>query len=207
MSDASEDRRRAFLSRLSALEMTVAQVARLSGVPATTLYSYKDGKARSLSGINQEKIASALQLSVDDLFRSAPHSIRAVGVWGKVGARAEVYPLSDYANAPMYEVALPPTLDPGEEYVAFEIEGFSMPPAEPGWVVLFRKVEAQPEDLINTPVLVDTKDGRRLFKRLRKGYAPGLYNLESWDGSPLMENVEITTVLPFAALTPGRRAR
>jgi transcriptional regulator with XRE-family HTH domain len=207
MKAAIESRRRAFFSTLQDRGLTVAELARRSGIPPSTLYSYRDGKAQSLNGINQEKIASALNMTVDELFREAPQSTREIGVWGKIGARAEVYPLSDYASAPMYEVALPPTLDPGEEYVAFEIEGFSMPPAEPGWVVLFRKIEARPEDLINSPVLVDTKDGRRLFKRLRRGYEDGLYNLESWDGSPLMENVEITTVLPFAALTPGRKAR
>jgi transcriptional regulator with XRE-family HTH domain len=202
-----ESRRRAFLAKMEDRGLTIAELARLSGVPPTTLYSYRDGKGQSLNGINQEKIAAAMQMTVDELFREDAHSAREVGVWGKIGARAEVYPLSDYASTPMYEVALPPTLDPSEEYVAFEIEGFSMPPAEPGWVVLFRKVEAHAEDLINSPVLVDTKDGRRLFKRLRRGYAEGLWNLESWDGSPLIENVEITTVLPFAALTPGRKAR
>jgi lambda repressor-like predicted transcriptional regulator len=207
MKDAIESRRHAFFAKLRERGLTIAALSRLSGIPATTLYSYRDGKGQSLTGINQEKIASALQSTVDDLFREVAHSVREVGVWGKIGARAEVYPLSDYASTPMYEVALPATLDPSEEYVAFEIEGFSMPPAEPGWVVLFRKVEALPEDLINSPVLVDTKDGRRLFKRLRRGYSDGLWNLESWDGSPLIENVEITTVLPFAALTPGRKAR
>ena len=107
----------------------------------------------------------------------------------------------------MYQVQLPATLDPEEEYVAFEIEGYSMPPAEPGWLVVFRKIEVTPDDLLNAPCLVDTKDGRRLFKRLRKGYAPGRYNLESWDGSPVIEDIEVLAVLPFAALTPGRRAR
>ena len=69
------------------------------------------------------------------------------------------------------------------------------------------QIEVTPEDLLNAPCLVDTADGQRLFKRLRRGYTPGRYNLESWDGSPIIEDVEVLNVLPFAALTPGRKAR
>lgn len=196
-----------FFERLKEMGLTVAAVARLSGVPASTLYSYRDGKAQSLLGITQEKIARGLNVTVDDLFSPPSSSRRQIGVWGQIGAGAEVYPYSDYDFEPMYRVTLPPTLDPNEDYVAFEIEGFSMPPAEPGYIAVFRRIELPVESLLGTPCLVDTADGRRLFKRLRKGYTEGRFNLESWDGSPLIEDVEITAALPFAALTPGRKAR
>lgn len=202
-----ESRRAAFNVWVREHGPTIADVARKARVPQTTLYSYAAGKSQSLKGITQEKIASAYRVRVEDLFGAGPVDRSEIGVWGKIGARAEIYPLSDYTSDPMYQVVLPATLDPEDDYVAFEIEGYSMPPAEPGWLVVFRKAEARPEDLLNSPCLVDTADGRRLFKRLRKGYAPGRYNLESWDGSPVIEDVEVVSVLPFAALTPGRRAR
>ena len=202
-----DSRRTAFNAWVAEHGPTVADVARRAGVPQTTLYSYASGKSQSLKGITQEKIASAYRVRVEDLFGDSRAPNPDIGVWGKIGARAEIYPLTDYISDPMYQVQLPATLNPEEEYVAFEIEGYSMPPAEPGWLVVFRKIEVTPEDLLNAPCLVDTKDGRRLFKRLRKGYAPGRYNLESWDGSPVIEDIEVETVLPFAALTPGRRAR
>ena len=202
-----DSRRTAFNAWVAEHGPTVADVARRAGVPQTTLYSYASGKSQSLKGITQEKIASAYRVRVEDLFGDSRRTQPEVGVWGKIGARAEIYPLTDYISDPMYQVQLPATLDPEEEYVAFEIEGYSMPPAEPGWLVVFRKIEVTPDDLLNAPCLVDTKDGRRLFKRLRKGYAPGRYNLESWDGSPVIEDIEVLAVLPFAALTPGRRAR
>lgn len=192
---------------MAANDLSPAEVARKATIPPTTIYSYLDGKSRSLRGDTEQKIASAFGVPVEMLFTSGQGLSREVGVWGKIGARADIFPLSDYTNDPMYEVALPPGIDPDEEYVAFEIEGFSMPPAEPGWLVVFRKIECTPEDLINSACLVDTADGRRLFKRLRRGYRPGLYNLESWDGSPLIEDVEVVGALPFAALTPGRTAR
>lgn len=207
MSGKIEQRRAGFIRWMADNGLKVPDVAKAARVPSTTLYSYVGGKAASMRGDTQEKIATAFSVPLETIFSIGSHSKRELGVWGKIGARAEVYPLSDYDDAPMYEVGLPPTLDPGEDFVAFEIEGFSMPPAEPGWLAVFRRTEAHPDDLINTPCLVDTADGRRLFKKLRKGYTPGRYNLESWDGSPLIEDVEIRAVLPFAALSPGRHAR
>jgi len=207
MAGTIDSRRTAFNAWVREHGPTIADVARRAGVPQTTLYSYASGKSQSLKGITQEKIASAYRVRVDDLFGGETGARPDVGVWGKIGARAEIYPLTDYMSDPMYQVDLPAALSPEEDYVAFEIEGYSMPPAEPGWLVVFRKIETTPEDLLNSPCLVDTKDGRRLFKRLRKGYTPGRYNLESWDGSPMIEDVEVASVLPLAALTPGRRTR
>ena len=207
MSSPIEARREAFNAWVRAHGPNIADVARRAQVPQTTLYSYASGKSQSLKGITQEKIASAYRVTVEELFGGGSSTQPEIGVWGKIGARAEIYPLSDYTSDPMYQVQLPATLDADEEYVAFEIEGYSMPPAEPGWLVVFRKIEVTPEDLLNAPCLVDTADGQRLFKRLRKGYSAGRYNLESWDGSPMIEDVKVVSVLPFAALTPGRRAR
>lgn len=202
-----DNRRDAFKAWMAANDLTVADVARKAKVPPTTLYSYLDGKSQSLKGINEEKIATAFATTTERLFTPDSDLKRELGVWGKIGAKAEIYPLSDYSSDPMYEVALPPGLEIDEDYVAFEIEGFSMPPAEPGWLAIFRKTETTPEELINSPCLVDLADGRRLFKRLKRGYSPGRYNLESWDGSPLIEDAEVVCALPFAALTPGRKAR
>jgi len=203
----NDNRRDAFRAWVSDHGPSVSDVAKKAGIPPTTLYSYLAGKSQSLKGSTQERIAAAYSVPVDNLFGGASSVRRDVGVWGKIGARADVYPLSDFTHDPMYEVELPPTLNADEDYVAFEIDGFSMPPAEPGWLVVFRNVEVTPDDLINSACLVDTADGRRLFKRLRQGYEPGRFNLESWDGTPLIENVDVLRVMPFAALTPGRRGR
>ena len=88
--------------------------------------------------------------------------------------------------------------------MGFEIDGFSMPPAGPGWVIVFRRKALPPQDLVGAPCMVKLTDGLRYFKRLRRGYAAGKWNLESWDGSPLIEDVEISEALAFAALVPGR---
>lgn len=184
--------------------LNVAEVARHSGVPQTTLYSFLSGKAASLKATTEARVAAAYTTTVDEIFGSAVPAF--VAVQGKVGARAEVYPL-DESTEPAYEVPLPPTVEASGDYVAFEIEGFSMPPARPGWVIIFRNRAADPSEMINYPVLVDLDDGRRLFKYLRRGNEPGLWTLDSWDGSDPIENVQLRSCLPFVAMTPGKMAR
>lgn len=204
MTEGADRRRRAFLAWLDRTGRTIAQVARDSGVPQTTLYSFASGKAASLKATTEARVAAAYSLPIDEIFGGVSPAL--VGVQGKVGARAEVYPF-DEATEPSYMVTLPPGIDAGGEYVAFEIEGFSMPPARPGWVIIFRNRSVDPLEMIGYPVLVDLEDGRRLFKIMRRGYTAGHWNLESWDGSDPIENVRITACLPFVAMTPGKLAR
>lgn len=204
MREAAERRRAAFRAWMKRTGQNVAQVARASGVPQTTLYSFLAGKAASLKATTEARVAGAYASSVDEIFGAfIPTDVPVVG---KVGARAEVYPL-DESLEPAYRVALPPTIEAAGDYVAFEIEGFSMPPARPGWVIIFRNRQVDPAEMIGYPVLVDLEDGRRLFKIIRRGYEAGFWNLESWDGSDPIENVRLTACLPFVAMTPGRMSR
>jgi len=202
-----DQRRESFLRWITTEGTNIAKIAAKTGIPRTTLYGYARGDAQTLKGHVEQAIAQAFGTTTERIFNDRT-PLGRVGVFGKIGARADVYPIDDdHRDTPMYEVPMPAGVDPDGDYVAFEIEGFSMPPAEPGWLVYFRKVEVTPDDLLNSPCLVDLADGRRLFKRLRRGYAPGLYNLESWDGSALIENVEVVGALPYASLTPGRNGR
>jgi transcriptional regulator with XRE-family HTH domain len=206
MAEDTERRRRAFIQWMKANKLTYAKIQRASGVSSNTVRSFANGDAKSFKGITQEKIAAAFGLTTAALFGdSSP--IARVGVFGRIGARADVFPADIDGDQPMYDAELPSGLDPGDDYVAFEIEGFSMPPAEPGWIVIFRRREIPLEELIGFPCMIELVDGRRLFKRLRRGYAADRWNLESWDGSAPIEDVEIAGALPFASLMPGRAVR
>jgi transcriptional regulator with XRE-family HTH domain len=112
MARTIESRRAAFNAWVQEHGPTIADVARRAGVPQTTLYSYASGKSQSLKGITQEKVATAYRVPVENLFSGASPSQPEIGVWGKIGARAEIYPLSDFTSDPMYQVQLPATLDP-----------------------------------------------------------------------------------------------
>ena len=200
---APEDRRANLKAWMERHGLSVYKVAHDVGIPESTLYGYVRGKSVTLKGQIEARIADTYQTTVDVIFAGAV-SGRAP-VMGKIGARAEVRPF-DEAD-PAYEVDVPVTLRTDEDYVAFEIEGFSMPPARPGWIVLFRKKQAPLKELEGFPCLVDLADGRRLFKDLRRGYTPGKWNLISWDGSPPMEDEEVVAALPFVAMTPGKMGR
>lgn len=205
MREVSRRRRAAFRAWLAQKGLNVAEVARVSNVPQTTLYSFLTREGSSLKATTEARVAAAYATSVDEIFGAATPAL--VPVMGRVGARADVYPFDDATGEPAYRVPVPPMLDPTVEYVAFEIEGLSMPPARPGWVVVFRHQAVDPAEMIGYPVLVDLEDGRRLFKILRRGYEPGRWNLESWDGSEPIENVRLLACLPFAGMTPGKMAR
>ena len=204
MRETANRRRAAFLAWMKRQKTNVAAVARHSKVPPTTLYSFAAGDTLTLMATTEVHIAAAYGVSVDEIFGAALPTPQ-IPVAGRVGARAEVYPFDNVE--PSYSVPVPPTVDQAGDYVAFEIEGFSMPPARPGWVVVFRNQNTDPAELIGYPVLVDLDDGRRLFKILRRGYEPQRWNLESWDGSEPIENVVLTACLPFVAMTPGKMAR
>ena len=204
MSDDPDERRGNFQAWMERTGTNVKRVAEATGIPMSTLYGFTSGRYATLKGPNEAKIASAFDTSVQAIFGAG--GARQVDVMGRIGARAEVRPFDELGEA-VYRVDLSPGLSEDETYVAFEVEGVSMPPAQPGWVVFFRRKPLPLEQLIGYPVLVDLIDGRRLFKVLRRGYTPGCWNLESWDGSPLIEDQRITAALPFAAMTPGRQQR
>jgi hypothetical protein len=107
----------------------------------------------------------------------------------------------------MRETSLPEFLNPEQRYVAFEIEDYTMPPATPGWLLVFGKVAVKPQALLGTLCLARLADGRNLFGRIRTGRRPGRYCLESWDALSCIEDVEILSALPFSAMTPGKWSR
>lgn len=204
MAPSPAERRANFLAWMEREHTNVLKVSERAGIHRNTLYGFARGDAAKMSAVNEAKIATAYETTTAAIFEGK--SERLVGVRGLIGARAEVLPINDSFEA-AYEIPLPPGLNETEDYEAFEVEGISMPPARPGWTIIFRKRPLPLSELVGFPCLIELEDGRRLFKVLRKGYAPDRWNLESWDGSPLIEDVRITAALPFAAMTPGKMAR
>lgn len=104
----------------------------------------------------------------------------------------------------IFEVDDAPGLTEGQTYECLQIEGRSMYPAQPGWLVYYDVEPRNPADLIGKACVVELEDGRRLFKVLRRfGDSQELHTLESWTpGEPLIEGVRVIKAQPFAALTP-----
>ncbi len=203
MVDEARRRREAFVRWQRANGLTVAAICRASGVPESTIRSYIKGKASSLKGTTQALIADAYGVSTADLFGDS-QSDGTLDVVGRIGPGGDASSVHRDGEAAVYRAELYPAQVAPEDLVGFEIDGFSMPPAGPGWIIVFRRKAPPPESLVGTPCMVNLDDGRRLFRRLRRGYSAGKWNLESWDGSPLIEDVEVLEALPLVAVIPPR---
>lgn len=67
-STLADQRRAAFLAWMQEQQTNAYRVAKISGVPYTTLKSYERGPTRSLQGQAEAKIARAFNTTVEDIF-------------------------------------------------------------------------------------------------------------------------------------------
>ena len=76
-----------------------------------------------------------------------------------------------------------------------------MPPAQDRWIIYcLDRDTIEATEALGQACIVELADGTLLFKTVRRGYSAGRYNLESWDGAPLIEDVEIVRALPFVSI-------
>ncbi len=206
----ADKQREAFRQTMARLGLnTGADIARKAGIPSTTIRSYLNGQADSLSARNEMKICEATGLTLAQLYgEHETETHDSVWVLGFIGAGGVVsYMNSESRSAGLnetqkpfefdtiqglYEVRSPPGLPPNQQYIAYELRGFPMRPAKDRWVLYFLKTETMDLDsLIGEPCVVHLKDGRTMFRVIRPGYTAGRHNLESWDGSDLEADAEI----------------
>ncbi|GHE83271.1 hypothetical protein GCM10019059_45220 [Camelimonas fluminis] len=110
--------------------------------------------------------------------------------YGYVGAGAEVIGFDDHSPGdPMaeYEAAFP--VPPGT--IAVVVRGDSMYPRyDDGDVIGYYRDGRPPNELIGKECILRLADGRYFVKKIRKGSAPGFFNLESVN-APLIEDVAV----------------
>lgn len=188
MTDAELDR---FTRGLRvAMEMTgwkpapLALAAGLSDSTIRDMYRYRSSPKVATA----EAIASVLGMTIDEIIAlSGPAAHRpAVAVAGRVGAGARV-PLHDghEKGDGIYHVVCPPQIKPSG-VVAVEVEGDSMAPMyQPGHVLFFTRHthEGIPAEDIGNPCVVEDEDGNAWVKLVKRGSAPGLWNLISLNPS------------------------
>ncbi|MFN4296765.1 MAG: hypothetical protein ACK4FB_07965 [Brevundimonas sp.] len=198
MSDQVNDRREGF-RRFVDEHGSVAIVAKRAGVPPTTLYSYLSGKSDSLKGTTEEKVATAFDVPVAQLFGGGPLN-REVAIAYYVGAGSEVHAFSEgqgpfeYVEAPDYAT---------DKTVAAKVSGSSMGPWFDGWVVFYDDVRSPiTEDLIGEICIVGLEDGRVLLKKVQAARTPGLFHLHSQFEAPISD-----VVIAWAAKVTGMRPR
>lgn len=193
------DERRSAFRRFVEDRGSVAVVARRSGVPATTIYSYLGGKSDSLKGTTEEKIAAAFDVPIALLF-GGDGGQREVAVAYYVGAGSEVRAVNDgqgpfdYVEAPDYATAAT---------VAARVEGSSMGPWFDGWLVFYDDVRSPVEaDMIGEICVVGLEDGRVLLKKVQAARELGLFHLHSQFEEPITD-----VSIRWAAKVTGMRPR
>lgn len=92
--------------------------------------------------------------------------------------------------------------------VALLVKGHSMRTvAEDGALIYFEDQRTPPtSDMFGYPCVVETEDGRILFKKLLKGSERGVYDLESYNG-PTIQDVRLKWAAEPTAIIPARQAR
>jgi phage repressor protein C with HTH and peptisase S24 domain len=129
-----------------------------------------------------------------------------VRIIGRVGADAEGLVIQTDGQEGYDMAPVPPggTADA----VALEVVGHSMRAvAEDGALIYFEDQRNPPTpDMLGYYCIVETEDGRVLFKRLLRGSEPGLYMLESQAGAPI-EDVRLRWAADPTAIIPPKQAR
>lgn len=159
-------------------------------VPAT--YAQHENGHRALSRQAAEVYAARFRVNAGWLLYGdvAPRGkIPSMRFGGIIGAGQQVIP-SDQIDG-----KIEGTIG-AEDGEAFDVVGDSMfPVARPGDRVFFG-TPRPPKMLIGCEAIVELSDGTRLFKTIERGSKPGLYDLISYNASPIRD-VEIVRAGPF----------
>jgi DNA-binding XRE family transcriptional regulator len=129
-----------------------------------------------------------------------------VRIIGRVGADAEGAVIHTTGQEGFDTAPVPP--GGTSAAVALEVVGHSMRAiAEDGSLIYFEDQRNPPTpDMLGYYCIVETEDGRVLFKRLLRGSSPGLYVLESQVGPPI-DDVRLRWAADPTAIIPPKQAR
>ncbi|OJH53513.1 hypothetical protein ATN81_19185 [Agrobacterium pusense] len=152
-------------------------------------------KLASEMGLTQDKISNIKngkrELSAEEAMVASrltgyplPNEGTDLRVLGYVGAGAEVYPIDD--GDALYTIHVGVSLPHGS--VGAIVRGDSMFPVfEDGDLVAYSGDTVEPEAAIGDTCIVQVADGRMLIKTIRRGSAPGLYTLTSYNAPDITD--------------------
>lgn len=204
MAKSPTPRALAFKAWMKRNDTNTSRVSEAAGVHYTTLASFVQGSTKSLKGENEQKIAEAFETSVEQIFGGGVEQL--VRIIGRVGANPDDEVVMITAHE-QYDFAPVP---PGgtTDSAALEVEGHSMRGyADDGALIYFEVQHTPPTpDMIGYECIVETEDGRILFKRLHRGSKPDHFDLESFNG-PTIRDVRLRWAADPTAVIPPKQAR
>lgn len=202
--------------RLEAVGLKASAASRAAGLSEDAIRNIqraaRSGKREGVSTRTIAALAPVLEtteawLMTGDGQEEAGRSTKPlVRIIGRVGADAsgQVLLTSGHETWDM----VPPAFGVTSKAVALEVRGHSMHTfAEDGALIYFEEQKTAPDaDMLGHPCVVETEDGRVLVKRLLRGSAPGLFDLESIVG-PTIRDVRLNWAAEILAIVPPRQAK
>ena len=183
---------------LADLDVDQTGLAALMGTTQGTISRWRNGKKPTVD--SAKKIEAFWRKTYNEAETIHPR-INVVKIVGRIGAGAVVMP--EYEQVPpdgLFQVELDFPVREGA--LAFEVEGDSMwPRCSAGDVIICWETADTPADAIGWEAAVQTDDGRRYIKIVRRGDAPGLFNLDSHNAPPLV-GLRIAKVMRVNLIVP-----
>lgn len=181
---------------------SVRELSKRSMIPYDNVAKYLQGKVDKPRGETVAKLAQALD--VDRLWlqegvgRAKEYGVPVVGY---VGAGGQITFLDDYAKGDGMDRVPPPPGAPASA-VALIVRGDSMlPMLRDGWVLIYWDRLEDPASLVGELVIVETEDGMKYVKTLRRGIRKFAWTLES-ENMPPIENVRLKWAATVEAIYP-----
>jgi len=183
---------------LRSIEGNQTELARRIGVTQPTVSRWISGKQKPDADQRATIMRLAADLGVIDGVDNG--GLSTVPLIGYVGAGGEAQ-FSD-GQGPFGEVAMPPVGE-NKNMVAVEVRGDSMVGvADDGYLIYYNDRRDPPtDDMLGKLCVVGLDDGRVLIKKLHRGRGPGLYDLYSVIGAPLIDQsvewaARVTCIIP-----------
>ena len=183
-----------WLKRIGKNRLTVANEA---GIPASTLYNLKKGKAKQLSTTTLGKLAQSQGVTIDAILSggdpegNVPLSF-VIGSGGRM-----------FSTVVEKSVSFPPGVAVGTELVAARVDGDGLRPLPSGWIVYFEKVGNNPLACLGELCVVEFEGSdESVVREVRRGSRPGVFTLLGWTNEPV-EDVVVRSCHRVRALTPG----
>lgn len=198
-------------SRLVALGLSANRASALAKKPdaiRNLKRAVQNGERRGVTTETLAALAPVLQTTAAWLLEGVgeTHKPAPIPVMGRIGAGSEILP--EFEQIPpegLFEIELDFPLPPGS--VAFAVEGDSMwPRYDSGDVVVCGRPEADANTLAGSEAAVRTTDGKRYLKTVRRGPAPGIFDLESHNAPPI-RGVGIEWAARILMILPGSQWR
>jgi len=154
------------------------------------------------------KLAPILSTTANQLLllpEDTPRQPRTTTIVGRAGAATDGKIIYAAGQGGLGEVVIPEGAT--SDSVAIEVEGYSMGFLADGALVFYSEHHIAPtDDMLGYIVVVGTDDGSVLLKKLLRGSASGLYDLESING-PILRDQRVIWAAHIDSLVPPWRAK